>query len=399
MSLIFPKKEILYAPMLSTFGGGSARGFGQRGGGKSSPVFGYSVGVQTSGTHNIMLFDPETMERLDLFDSGAGVASQNVVVDDTYLFNNYGYNSTDVDRYLKTDLAQGASQTPPHTTFSAAANSRSAIAVDATKIYMARNDGYGRYLDKQTGGSSNNTYLGSGGEVYGVAVDNNYAYFGGSANNGTLKIVYRSNFNNLNTYSANNFSTISSIVTDEDAVYFTGYGGNNGSQNLYKLLKSNFSTAYYGSHSIGSGTAGGYTNAVAVDGTYAYTCGYNSNFITKWNKSTMGPVDTCVVNGLSIPRFGTSNITVAIDHAKGLITDTDNIYVAAETNVGRYLIKIDKATMSAVACLEHPTITQFNFWSGGRHITLDNQEGGGMFWYRNAISDWNINDNASQILV
>jgi hypothetical protein len=33
MSLIFPKKEILYAPMLGTLGGGSARGFGQRGGG------------------------------------------------------------------------------------------------------------------------------------------------------------------------------------------------------------------------------------------------------------------------------------------------------------------------------------------------------------------------------
>lgn len=34
MSLIFPKKEILYAPMLGTLGGGSARGFGRGGGGK-----------------------------------------------------------------------------------------------------------------------------------------------------------------------------------------------------------------------------------------------------------------------------------------------------------------------------------------------------------------------------
>ena len=33
MSLIFPKKEILYAPMLGTLGGGSARGFGRGGGG------------------------------------------------------------------------------------------------------------------------------------------------------------------------------------------------------------------------------------------------------------------------------------------------------------------------------------------------------------------------------
>lgn len=37
MSLIFPKKEILYAPMLGTLGGGSARGFGRGGGGGMTP--------------------------------------------------------------------------------------------------------------------------------------------------------------------------------------------------------------------------------------------------------------------------------------------------------------------------------------------------------------------------
>ena len=35
MSLIFPKKEILYAPMLGTLGGGSGRGFGRGGGRKN----------------------------------------------------------------------------------------------------------------------------------------------------------------------------------------------------------------------------------------------------------------------------------------------------------------------------------------------------------------------------
>ena len=37
MSLIFPKKEILYAPMLGTLGGGSARGFGRGIGGVGGP--------------------------------------------------------------------------------------------------------------------------------------------------------------------------------------------------------------------------------------------------------------------------------------------------------------------------------------------------------------------------
>jgi len=37
MSLIIPKKEILYAPMLGTLGGGSARGFGRYAGGAGGP--------------------------------------------------------------------------------------------------------------------------------------------------------------------------------------------------------------------------------------------------------------------------------------------------------------------------------------------------------------------------
>ena len=46
MSLIFPKKEILYAPMLGTLGGGSSRGFG-RGGGEV-PLFEFTSHLFTS---------------------------------------------------------------------------------------------------------------------------------------------------------------------------------------------------------------------------------------------------------------------------------------------------------------------------------------------------------------
>jgi hypothetical protein len=42
MSLIFPKKEILYAPMLGTLGGGSVRGFG-RGKGRGGPFIWYGL--------------------------------------------------------------------------------------------------------------------------------------------------------------------------------------------------------------------------------------------------------------------------------------------------------------------------------------------------------------------
>lgn len=46
--MIFPKKEILYAPMLGTLGGGSARGFG-RGGGGPHPIGGavFTTGLST----------------------------------------------------------------------------------------------------------------------------------------------------------------------------------------------------------------------------------------------------------------------------------------------------------------------------------------------------------------
>lgn len=45
MSLIFPKKEILYAPMLGTLGGGSSRGFGRGGGGKYRPSWTWDLNV------------------------------------------------------------------------------------------------------------------------------------------------------------------------------------------------------------------------------------------------------------------------------------------------------------------------------------------------------------------
>lgn len=73
MSLIIPKKEILYAPMLGTLGGGSARGFGRGGG--SDPV-GEAVFTTVGGTdgssagYNWII--PEGVKRISVVCVGGG---------------------------------------------------------------------------------------------------------------------------------------------------------------------------------------------------------------------------------------------------------------------------------------------------------------------------------------
>lgn len=67
MSLIFPKKEILYAPMLGTLGGGSARGFGQ---GVSSGIELYETGLWAMGDstgpdgYGMVKYDTENFDRI-----------------------------------------------------------------------------------------------------------------------------------------------------------------------------------------------------------------------------------------------------------------------------------------------------------------------------------------------
>jgi len=77
MSLIFPKKEILYAPMLGTFGGGSARGFGRGGGG--SPAVGEHVfygGLSYSSNDGSLytFIVPDGVEFISILSVGGGGA-------------------------------------------------------------------------------------------------------------------------------------------------------------------------------------------------------------------------------------------------------------------------------------------------------------------------------------
>jgi hypothetical protein len=66
MSLIFPKKEILYAPMLGTLGGASARGFGRGGGG---PAVG-GILYETLGAHTFTV--PDGVEYVHVVCIGGG---------------------------------------------------------------------------------------------------------------------------------------------------------------------------------------------------------------------------------------------------------------------------------------------------------------------------------------
>jgi len=78
MSLIFPKKEILYAPMLGTLGGGSARGFGRGIGGGGIP-FGDPFQFTAAGLSGFE--GPTTSQVLSVYSGTADGATYDILSD------------------------------------------------------------------------------------------------------------------------------------------------------------------------------------------------------------------------------------------------------------------------------------------------------------------------------
>ena len=96
MSLIFPKKEILYAPMLGTLGGGSARGFGLGVGGVAQPA---EFLFETTGLHSFTV--PSGVETACfLFIGSGGTGAYN---------NNYG-GGNGGDLYWINDVQMNAGE-------------------------------------------------------------------------------------------------------------------------------------------------------------------------------------------------------------------------------------------------------------------------------------------------
>ena len=95
MSLIFPKKEILYAPMLGTLGGGSGRGFGRgigRGGRPLASSIQFNNGNQVGrlGPTSTSLLSYST--RQDLQDLNFGVTSTGIQYLDVPKAGDYTFN-------------------------------------------------------------------------------------------------------------------------------------------------------------------------------------------------------------------------------------------------------------------------------------------------------------------
>lgn len=172
MSLIFPKKEILYAPMLGTLGGGSARGFGRGigGGGFEGPI-GWFTPTNTTGTTanrttsstNLMTYirsRTNDFQVLNFTGQDTKATAYDPITHDLWAFDNsselvnWEYDA-DTDQFL---TGYQLSVNPP--TANSAYNHASVWAINGYFGYV-RNDGWCNIFKKTGSGSSvGATYLG-----------------------------------------------------------------------------------------------------------------------------------------------------------------------------------------------------------------------------------------------
>ena len=405
--MIFPKKpQILYAPMLATFGGGSVRGF--RAGGPKADPQGYAVATSSNGTKGLLHFDPVTMTAIASIGSTDGYhnsqafgSMQNVIVDDAGIFANHGYTSNNIanwaDKYNPSNGAQ-SSWTSGGQGISAD-KSRSNIAADKNWLYFGTNDGRFRKMQKSSGYIADvESY--SGGEMYANSLDQNFIYVGGGVNSGNLGIYQRSNFNYQAQVSLTYQNTMLCVASDDTYVYTTGAWSSPYTtyDNFYRIDKANIgstNTSTLISSNVSSGY-GGYTTAICVDDSHIYTCGYNTNRITKWNKAPSWNEHTSQVISYTSAKYGQ---TYNVDHVYGMNHDADYLYLACKLSNGHLrIVKVQKSNMTVVDDLRHQHGTDWNFFSGGRHITLDNQVGGPAFFTKNGVSDWHVNNNSGAML-
>ena len=404
--MIFPKKpEILYSPMIATMGGGSIQGF-KSGGPKAEPQ-GYAVATSSNGTKGLLHFDPVTMTAIastgstDGYHNAQAFASQqNVIVDDESVFANHGYDSNNLSKWHDKYNPSGGSQS----SYSSAGQgiggdkSRSNIAADKNWLYFGTNDGRFRKMQKSSGYIADiESY--SGGEMYANSIDQNYIYVGGGVNSGNMGVYNRSNFNYVTQVSLQRQSTMLCVASDDDNVYTVGQWttGYNQIDNFYRIPKANLGSSNSSSLSSTSTTGyGGYTTAICVDDNNIFTCGYNTKRVTKWNKAPSWNENTSQVLSYTSAKYGnTYNIT----HVYGMNHDAEHLYCCCKLGDGTIrIVKVQKSNMSVVDDLRHQHGTDWNFYSGGRHVVLDNQVGGPAYFTKNGVADWHVNNNSAAML-
>jgi len=230
MSLIFPKKEILYAPMLGTLGGGSARGFGQ---GVSSGIKLYESGLWAMGDgqgtdgYGMVRYDPNNFDRLVTSNTVPVSGSYPSTMADTYRNSSgtvylIGISGSNIYAYSSSSLNQITSTNIIYDT--------RGMMVHGDYAYVAPNnhDDFRRYsLSSISNISLSATvYNGAGVQDWeGMVAVGGYLYFGGR--DGWIAVVQESNFQRQTTTRVNsNTNEITAMCYGANGYLYAGY--NNG---------------------------------------------------------------------------------------------------------------------------------------------------------------------------
>ena len=279
MSFLIPKKQILYAPMLGSLGGGSVRGFGRGVGGGFSPyetrLWAMGDGTGSDG-HGMVEYDPENFDRLSTSSDVPCSGSFPSQMADTFVASNgtvylVSAASATLRVWNSSNLSSVGSVSTGYTT--------RGMMVYNGYVYWAPNgnNSFRKYDLSNPSNPSNvgSEYNGIGNQDWEamVGVDGRLVFGGG---NGWITVLRESTFTRIGSYQLNgNTNEITAMCYGPDRTVYVGY--TNGS--VSRAIMNSSGDLFY-SHSTSTAANStiedlevdrfGNIHCISRDGTNAY---------------------------------------------------------------------------------------------------------------------------------